>query len=252
MRKGIKILGKVVSTILLLLIFLPVARTLVLNIEPVQNAVVRRASSYTSNLLGTDVYVEGIDFDLFSKVRIRGLYIEDYNKDTLLYIPHASTSIEGLNLAKDGLRLSGTKMYGTKLYLRELPSGELNIHPLLAQLQNPDKESGFRLYIDDIDAEELTLCYEKLEHDNRRRGSVDPNNIRLNDINTHLTNFAVVRGAVWTDIEHLSATEHSGFVINELTSHPYINNGEIALDGLNILTDNSSIYLPKLELKGDD
>ena len=252
MRKGIKILGKVVSTILLLLIFLPVATTLVLNIEPVQNAVVRQASSYTSNLLGTDVYVEGIDFDLFSKVRIRGLYIEDYNKDTLLYIPHASTSIEGLNLAKDGLRLSGTKMYGTKLYLRELPSGELNIHPLLAQLQNPDKESGFRLYIDDIDAEELTLCYEKLEHDNRRRGSIDPNNIRLNDINTHLTNFAVVRGAVWTDIEHLSTTEHSGFVINELTSHLYINNGEIALDGLNILTDNSSIYLPKLELKGDD
>ena len=252
MRKGIKILGKVVSTILLLLIFLPIATTLVLNIEPVQNAVVRQASSYTSNLLGTDVYVEGIDFDLFSKVRIRGLYIEDYNKDTLLYIPHASTSIEGLNLANDGLRLSGTKMYGTKLYLRELPSGELNIQPLLAQLKNPDKSNDFRLYIDDIDAEELTLRYEKLEHGDSKRGSIDLSNIRLNDISTHLTNFAVVRGAIWTDIEHLSATERSGFAINEFTSHLYINQGEIALDGLNILTNNSSIYLPKLELKGDD
>ena len=251
MRKGIKILGKVVSTILLLLIFLPVAITLVLNIEPVQNAVVRQASSYTSNLLGTDVYVEGIDFDLFSKIRIRGLYIEDYNKDTLLYIPHVSTSIEGLNIVKEGIKLSGTKMYGTKLYLRELPSGELNIHPLLAQLQNPEKSNDFRLYIDDIDAEELTVRYEKLEHGDTKHG-IDFSNIRLNDINTHLTSFAVVRGTIWTDIEHLSFNERSGFAINELTSHLYIDQGKIALDGLNILTNNSSIYLPKLELSGDD
>ena len=73
MRKGIKILGKLVSTIVLLLIFLPIVITLVLNVESVQNAVVRQASHYASAYLGTDVYVDGIDFDLFSKVRVRGL-----------------------------------------------------------------------------------------------------------------------------------------------------------------------------------
>ena len=105
MRKGIKILGKVLSTIALLLIFLPIATTLVLNVEPVQNAVVRRAAHYASAHLGTDVYIDGIDFDLFSKVRIRGLYVEDYNNDTLLYVTHASTSIDNLNISKDGLKL---------------------------------------------------------------------------------------------------------------------------------------------------
>ena len=249
MRKGIKILGKVLSTIALLLIFLPIATTLVLNVEPVQNAVVRRAANYASAHLGTDVYIDGIDFDLFSKVRIRGLYVEDYNNDTLLYVTHASTSIDNLNISKDGLKLSNAKMYGAKLHLRELPSGELNIHPILNQLRNSDGESNFKLYADDIEAENISLLYEKLEHKEPHYG-VDMGNIQLRNIDTHLTNFAVVKGAVWTDIEHLTAEERSGFELHELTSHLYINSGEIIFDGLDITTEQSSLYLPKLELRG--
>ena len=251
MHKGIKILAKVLSTIALLLIFLPVAITLVLNVEPVQNLVVRKALHYASGHLGTDVYVEGIDFDLFSKVRVRGLYVEDYNKDTLLYVPHASVAVEGLNIAKDGLRLSGAKLYGAKLYLRELPSGELNIKPLLEQLKSSDGGGDFRLYIDDVDAGELSLCYEKLEYGEPRHG-VDFGNVRVEEMDAHLTNFAVVNGAVWTDIERLSFSERSGFELEELTSHLYINQGEVALDGLNIKSENSLLYLSKLNLKAED
>ena len=250
MRKGIKILGKVVSTIVLLLIFLPIVVTLVLNLESVQNAVVRQASRYASAYLGTDVYVDGIDFDLFSKVRVRGLYVEDYNQDTLLYVANAITNIEGLNIAKDGLRLSNTKMYGAKLYLRELPSGQMNIVPILGQLQSSSGEGDFRLYIDDVDAESLSFSLEKLEHRNPEYG-VDMGNIELRDISLHLRNFAVVRGAVWMDIEHLEAEDRSGFALSELATYLYVNEGAIALDGLTLKSGSSSLYLPKLELKGD-
>ena len=227
MRKGIKILGKVVSTIVLLLIFLPIVVTLVLNLESVQNTVVRQASRYASAYLGTDVYVDGIDFDLFSKVRVRGLYVEDYNQDTLLYVANAITNIEGLNIAKDGLRLSNTKMYGAKFYLRELPSGQMNIAPILGQLQSSSGEGDFRLYIDDVDAESLSFSLEKLERRNPEYG-VDMGNIELRDISLHLRNFAVVRGAVWMDIEHLEAEDRSGFALSELVTYLYVNEGAIA------------------------
>lgn len=243
-------MGKVVSTIILLLIFFPVVATLVLNIESVQNAVVRQASYYASARLGTDVYVDGIDFDLFSKVRVRGLYIEDYNQDTLLYVAHAAANINGLNIAKDGLRLSNAKMYGAKLYLRELPSGEMNIRPIVEQLQNGDKQGDFRLYIDDVDAENIAFCLEKLER-RRPEYGVDMSNLHISDIGVHLTNFAVVRGAVWMDVEHLSMAEQSGFEIDELTSHLYINQGVIVFDGMSLQTNSSSLYSPKLELRGE-
>ena len=250
MRKGIKILGKLISTIVLLLIFLPIITTLVLNVESVQNAVVKRASRYASNYLGTDVYVDGIDFDLFSKVRIRGLYVEDYNQDTLLYVAHATTNIGGLNIAKDGLRLSNTKMYGAKFYLRELPSGQMNIRPLVKQLQSGDKSGDFRLYIDDVEAEELSFCLEKLEPRNPEYG-VDVKNLHLDNISVHLTNFAVVQGAVWMDIERLAMAERSGFDVSELSSHLYINHGEMAFEGLRIDTGSSLLDMPTLVFKGD-
>ena len=251
MRKGIKILGKVVSTIVLLLIFLPIVATLVLNIESVQNAVVRQASRYASSYLGTDVYVDGIDFDLFSKVRVRGLYIEDYNQDTLLYVANATTNIGGLNIAKDGLRLSNTKMYGAKFYLRELPSGKMNIAPIVEQLRSGGGGEGdFRLYIDDIDAENLLFSLEKLEHRNPEYG-VDMSNIELSDIAIHLRDFAVVRGAIWMDIEHFEAEDRSGFALSEMATHLYVDRGVIAFDALALETEASSLYLPKLEFRGD-
>ena len=251
MRKGIKILGKVISAIVLLLIFLPIIATLVLNVESVQNVLVRRASQYATAYLGTDVYVDGIDFDLFSKVHVRGLYVEDYNQDTLLYVAHATANIDGWNIAKDGLRLSNTKAYDAKFYLRELPSGQMNISPIVEQLQNGEKDGDFKLYIEDIDAEKLAFCLEKLEHRNPEYG-VDFRNMYLSDITTHITNFAVVRGAVWMNIEHLSAVERSGFEFSELATHLYIDQGELSFDGLSINTSLSSLYLPKLVIKGDD
>ena len=53
MRKGIKILGKVLSAAVLLLIILPVALSLLLDIPAVQNYAVRRAAALVSQRLGT-------------------------------------------------------------------------------------------------------------------------------------------------------------------------------------------------------
>ena len=105
MRKGIKILAKVLSVIILLSIFLPVAITLVLNIESVQNRVVRRASEFASEYLATKVSFDRIDIDLFSTVRVEGFYVEDYEQDTLIYVSRASATIRSLNIPKTGLRL---------------------------------------------------------------------------------------------------------------------------------------------------
>ena len=253
MRKGIKILGKVVSTIVLLLIFLPVIATLVLNLESVQNAIVKRASSYASEYLGTDVYIDAIDFDLFSKVRVRGFYVEDYNQDTLLYVAHATANIDSWNIAKDGLKLSNTKAYGAKFYLRELPSGKMNITSLVQQMQSDDEDddSVFRLYIEDIDAEDLTFCLEMLNHRSPDYYGMDYSNLYLSGIDTHITDFAVVGGAVWMDIERLSMVDRCGFVFDDLATYLYIYHGELTFKNMRLDAKSSLLNLPQLVIKGD-
>ena len=86
MRKGIKILGKVFSAAVLLLIIVPVALSLLLDIPAVQNYAVHRAACFVSRKLETTVSIDRVDIGIFSKVRVKGFYVEDYQRDTLLYV----------------------------------------------------------------------------------------------------------------------------------------------------------------------
>ena len=252
MHKGIKILGMVVSAIILLLIFLPVVATLVLNIGSVQSAMAKRASAYVSEYLGAPVSIDELEFDLFSKVNIRGFYVEDYDKDTLLYVAHAKADINGLNISKYGLRLEDAEATGVKFYLRELSSGQMNISALVEKLRNSEKqESDFRLYVDDLEAKDLSFVLEKQEHRNPKYG-IDFSDMQLNNIDAHITNLAVEGGAVRMDIEKLSTVEKSGFELASMAAYLSVNRGEILLNELSIDTEASSLRLPKVVLKGDD
>ena len=104
MRKVIKISAKVLSAIVLLLIFLPVCATLLLDIPSVQNYVVDRAMSFFSRKLETRVEIGRIDLDLFSRVCIRDFYVEDYQKDTLLYAAEVKGRFTGFNIRRRDLK----------------------------------------------------------------------------------------------------------------------------------------------------
>ena len=61
MRKVIKILAKVLSTIILLSIFLPISVTLLLSVDSIQNFVVDKAAEFFSSKLGAKVSIGRVD-----------------------------------------------------------------------------------------------------------------------------------------------------------------------------------------------
>ena len=71
MRKGIKILGKVFSAAVLLLIIVPVVLSLLLDIPAVQNYVVHKAAAVISRKLETTVSIDRVDIGIFSKVKVK-------------------------------------------------------------------------------------------------------------------------------------------------------------------------------------
>ena len=251
MRKGIKILAMVLSTIVLLLIFLPVSLTLVLNLSSVQNVVVDRASELASEYLGTHVSIDRIDIDLLSRVRVRGFYVEDYEQDTMLYVSEASAAISSINIKRDGLCFSHAEVNGGVFNLRELPNGQLNIQPVVAKLQRPDGKNEFRMYIDEIDATGVDFRYERKQHRDPVYG-IDYFNMWIRDIDARLENFSVVRGEVWSDLVALSAYEQSGFTIENLATHFYVYRGVIDFENLVATTDKSEVFVPKFTINGED
>ena len=251
MRKVIKILAKVLSAIVLLLIFLPIFATLLLNLDAVQNFVVRHATEYVSESLGTRVSIKRIDLDLFTRVRVEGFYVEDYERDTLLYVDRATASLSSLNIKRDGLCLNGARAQGAKFYLREMQNGELNIKPIIAKLQNPNSKSEFRLYIEDLEVYNLDFHYTTLKPRNPEYG-VDYGDIRILNTDARIENFSVVKGAVRGDIKRFSADERSGFRVDHLSGVMYVYGGVIHVDDLAVKTPHSSLYMPRMHINGED
>jgi hypothetical protein len=102
LKKFLKILQWFIVSILLLIIMLWFA----LKIPAVQNFVAQKVVTRLSQELKTKVTVKRVNFSLFNFMNIEGLYIEDLQKDTLLYAGVAQVKITDWFFLKDKAQLS--------------------------------------------------------------------------------------------------------------------------------------------------
>ena len=105
MRKVTKILLKALSVTVLFLIFCPIVLTLLVSLPSVQNFVVDRAVKYLSRKLETTVSIDRIRLGAWGSIRVAGFYVEDYQKDTLLYVGRLQVHMAGLRVKMGGFVL---------------------------------------------------------------------------------------------------------------------------------------------------
>ena len=254
MRRIVNILAKMVSAIVLALIFLPLLVALLFEIPAAQNFVAREATEIISRKLGTRISIDRVDIGLFYRVSLDGFYVEDFQRDTLLYAGRLDTRIKSLGLFGGGLVFSRAELSDARFCLRETPDGEMNIKQVVDKLSKKDKaraEGKFRLEIERLETDGLDFCMERLEHRNPSYG-VDFADMHLIDIRAELKNFTIDGPVIHTDIGRLAMRERSGFVVEDLAGCLCIANGCIDIREGHIRTAKSNIELPSLSLIGLD
>ena len=112
MRRIVNILAKMVSAIVLALIFLPLLVALLFEIPAVQNFVAREATEIISRKLGTRISIDRVDIGLFYRVSLDGFYVDDFQRDTLLYAGRLDARIKSLGLFGGGLGFQPGRIVG--------------------------------------------------------------------------------------------------------------------------------------------
>ncbi len=82
---SLKTTRKILKIVFLSLLFLVVMTAILVNSAPVQNWLVKAVTHRLSKDLNTKVAIRHVNFALFNKMNLEGVYIEDRQKDTLLY-----------------------------------------------------------------------------------------------------------------------------------------------------------------------
>lgn len=252
MRKVIKILGKVVSAAILLLIVLPILLSLLLDIPAVQNFVVHKAAALVSRKLETRVSIARVDIGLFNKLRAEGLYVEDYQRDTLLYVGRLEAFVTGFGIFSDGIVLGRAELGQAKLYLRETPSGDMNIKQIVDRLssKNKKKKGDFKLTITSAVIDGMDFCLERRNRKNPPHG-IDFGHMHLYDMHALVDDLAIEGPSISMTIGSLGAFEQSGFELKDLAGRFFLTNGCIGFEQATILTPQSEIHLPSISLVGN-
>jgi hypothetical protein len=113
---------KILSYTLAILLVLVLMASLLIQTSFVQNWLVHKAANTLSENLGTKVLVKGVHFSLFDKLQIEGIYIQDKNKDTLLYAGKINVLLTDWFFTKEKIILENISLSDATIYLHRKDS----------------------------------------------------------------------------------------------------------------------------------
>ena len=96
---------KILRRLFIGIIVLLIAIWVLLQLPPVQTWLVHQATHQLSKDLHTKIEINHVDFSLFNRMNLEGVYVQDKNKDTLLYAGLVQVRITDWFFFKDNITL---------------------------------------------------------------------------------------------------------------------------------------------------
>ncbi|RAJ26617.1 uncharacterized protein DUF490 [Gelidibacter algens] len=214
---------------------------LILSIPPVQTYLGKKVTKRINDDYGTHIYVNKVGLQLNGDVELKGIYIEDYKKDTLIGIEELNTSILSYrNLSKGKLVFGDIDVQGLTFNVRTyLGENETNLDVFVARFaeNNPRKKSSFLLSSSDVSIYGSTF---RMINDNKETSKI----LEFNHLNLNATNFLINGSDVSARINTLTFKDSRGLTIKNM-----VTNFEYTLDHMTFA--DLSITTPKSYLNGE-
>lgn len=207
----------------------------------VQTRLARYATDSLNEEFGTNINIERVRFSPFSmSADIKGIYVEDYKKDTLIHIHKLTTSVLSIrNMVKGTLEFGDIDV--DKLYFNmKTYSGEeeTNLDVFVDKLDDgqPRKPGTppFFMSSSEINIEDSRF---KLSDENLENTTV----LNFNRLKINASDFQIIGPEVTLEIDHLSLVSKRGLEINKLATDFKYTKEQMRFDSLAITTNQSKI-----------
>jgi len=215
--------------------------TMVLSLPIVQTKLAKYATSTLNKEFGTNINIDKLRFSLITwDTSLHGIYIEDYQKDTLFYVDELRTSVLSLGkLVKGRLEFGDIKVnklhFKLKTYLGE---NTTNINVFVDKLDdNKPRVPGtppFFFSSSFVDIKQSTFQYidENLE---------TPQALLFRNLNIEGRDLLILGPEVSTEIENMSFLSKRGIVVEDMATNFKYTREQMRFDSLKIKTSLSKL-----------
>ena len=215
--------------------------SLILSIPAVQTRLGQYATKSLNEEFGTNINIERLSLSLFSlNTGLKGIYVEDYKKDTLAYIQKLSTSILNLrNMANGKMEFGDIDVNGLIFYLKTYEGeNQTNLDVFVDKLDDgqPRKPGTppFFMASDEIQISEGTF---KLIDENLETQET----LNFSNIEIMASDFQILGPEVSLKINDLSLDSKRGIRLEQLSTDFKYTKQQMRFDSLQVKTKQSHL-----------
>ncbi len=240
MRKPFKIIRNILIAFFLMLVLIFFA----VQLPAVQSWLGHRLADYLSNEWNTEVRIGSVDIDLWSKLNIRDIYVEDQRGDTLGYIHNLSVNSYTFDRHTGDIVVNDVEIQDLYFNLVR-PQGEkyLNYKFLVDYFTSPeDSTKSGGLFI----LKHMALSNGRFNYINENKPvkdyfGIDWHNLKITNIDLDVSNFYAEGDSISAKINHMSADEKTGFSLLEMSNDLIMVGGDLHMNNADFRSKNSFI-----------
>ncbi|MDL2302887.1 translocation/assembly module TamB [Dysgonomonas sp. OttesenSCG-928-D17] len=247
-----KKLFRILIYIVLGIIGLNVLLYALLSIPSVQQKAADFAIDELKKMLKTEVSVDEVRLSLFNHATLKGIYIEDQAKDTLLYANSLDVSLSPWELLKSSkLAITGITVddFLINVTLKDSIS-DFNFQFIIDAFSSSDTtevdttKSSLVIVIEDVSLNRGRLNYDVLS-DTITPGIFNASHIALYDVNANLDLNSIDTDKLDIALNNLRAKEKTGIEIKDLKGHLYSERDQMWVEGLTLTLPQSHLITNK-------
>ena len=225
-----------------------------INSSFVQTRITKYAVKYLSEKLKTKIIIKKVNFSLLKGVIIKGIYIEDVQKDTLLYIKKLSLIPENLKFSGERFPLQEVKIDSLICNLKENAAGVLNLQFVIDAFSSTEQDTSskdFMLSCNNFELSNSSFQYQKYNPE-KTASAMNFDDLKISKFNFSVSDLNIHNEDIFLKINKISFNEKCGFELHDMSANTAnINGKNIFLNNLKLITGNSDLYLDSLNFKYD-
>lgn len=223
-----------------------------LSIPAVQKKVADFAVDQLKSTLKTEISIDEVRLKLFNRATLKGIYIEDQSKDTLLYAHTLEVRLSPWEFIKNNkLAITGIDLDDFVININRKDSvSNPNFQFIIDAFSGSDTtqtdttKSSLKIVIENINIKNGRLNYDILS-DSLSPGLFNSSHISLYDLNAGLDLNSIDPDNLDIALKNLKTKEKSGVEITTLKGHLFSDKSQLWADGLSLELPNSHLNIDK-------
>lgn len=215
-----------------------------LQFRSVQTYVAKKAAAYLSKELKTRVEIGSLYIVPFNSVLLDSLYIEDQQKDTLLFSPEFSAKLSYFSLDNRRITVKSMELNGGKFYLKKYTNKSTNLSFILnyfkSDSKSQKKKREFDIELNKIALDDISFKYKNYNNTTPKRG-INFNDVEVRNLSTTLLDLDTKNHLLKGQVKYMTFREKSGFYLKNLSSSVIIDKDQMEFKQLLIETPESKV-----------